>query len=104
VQQPTIIKSEEDLLVNFNQDKGLVIDIRNQQTSSNNRLKNSINLDLMSENFVESFSEIKKDKPILIYCEDGTRSRIAIRLLIEMGFTKLYTLEQGIAKWDIKVY
>ncbi len=99
-----IIHNEEELLNSFDHETGLIIDIRNQTSRSNGSLPKAIQLDLMADNFIEYFSELNKNIPILIYCEDGTRSKIAVRLLKELEFNNLFMIDRGIATWDSVVY
>ncbi|MEK6580729.1 MAG: rhodanese-like domain-containing protein [Bdellovibrionota bacterium] len=43
--------------------------------------------------------ELKKDADIVIYCAHGIRSLQAVMALRMMGFSKLRSLEGGIAAW-----
>lgn len=43
--------------------------------------------------------EIPVDKPVVLYCEKGIRSAIAIQRLIEMGYDRLYNLSGGMKAW-----
>lgn len=96
------ILSYEELEQKFNPAQGLIIDIRSIKDNSVEGLKNAISLDLMSQNFMEFFTDIKKDVAILLYCDDGSRSRVAIRILSEMGYKNLFHLKQGINRWEEK--
>lgn len=40
-----------------------------------------------------------EDKPILVYCRTGNRSAVAVDILIENGFNKIYHMNQGFSKW-----
>jgi rhodanese-related sulfurtransferase len=42
---------------------------------------------------------LPKDKPVVIYCEKGIRSVIAIQRLQGLGFTNLYNLSGGMKAW-----
>jgi len=44
-------------------------------------------------------TEIPKDRTIVVYCEKGIRSVIAIQRLEESGFGELYNLSGGIKSW-----
>ena len=44
-------------------------------------------------------TNIKPDRPIVVYCSVGYRSSILARKLQDMGFTKVYNLEGSIFKW-----
>ena len=43
--------------------------------------------------------EIPKDLPVILYCEKGIRSVIAIQRLETMGFNNLYNLAGGMNGW-----
>lgn len=40
-----------------------------------------------------------KDKPLIVYCENGSASAAAARALKEQGFTKVATLRGGLQGW-----
>ena len=44
-----------------------------------------------------------KDKKVLVYCESGKRSPIAIDTLVDNDFTNIYHLSRGIASWKYDV-
>ncbi len=46
-------------------------------------------------------SEIEhlKDKKVLVYCRTGNRSKKALQILQQNGFSQLYHLEKGISFW-----
>ena len=43
--------------------------------------------------------ELEKDVPVVIYCEKGIRSVIAIQRLEGLGFNNLYNLAGGMKAW-----
>jgi sulfur-carrier protein adenylyltransferase/sulfurtransferase len=45
-------------------------------------------------------SELDKDKPVLVYCAIGGRSRMASQLLAGQGFSKVLNLSGGIKAWN----
>ncbi len=42
--------------------------------------------------------------PIIVYCDDGYRTEKAIQLLEDMGYTRVYQLEGGLAAWEAAGY
>jgi len=44
-----------------------------------------------------------KDKPILVYCESGARSPIAVVTLENNTFKNIYHLSDGISSWRYNV-
>lgn len=49
----------------------------------------------------ERISEIEhmKNKKVLVYCRTGVRSKKALQILQQNGFSQLYHLEKGIRLW-----
>lgn len=43
--------------------------------------------------------ELEKNALLVIYCEKGIRSAIAIQRLESYGYTNMYNLEGGMSKW-----
>jgi rhodanese-related sulfurtransferase len=40
-----------------------------------------------------------RDRPLVVYCETGARSRAAIRILREAGFTRVFQLDGDMTAW-----
>lgn len=97
------ISTEDDLERYFDLNQGLIVDIRSIKESSVEGLENAVAVDLMSQHFMDFFYDIKKEMPILLYCDDGSRSKIAARILSEMGYENLFHLKMGINQWERKV-
>lgn len=47
--------------------------------------------------------EIRKDKPVYLYCQSGSRSARAAQLLHKKGYLDLNQLQGGFKKWTGKV-
>lgn len=47
--------------------------------------------------------EIPQDLPVLLYCEKGIRSIIAIQRLEMLGYTNLYNLAGGMKAWKEQI-
>lgn len=43
--------------------------------------------------------EVARDETLVVYCEKGIRSAIAIQRLETLGYTNLLNLEGGMAAW-----
>jgi rubrerythrin len=48
----------------------------------------------------DRLNEIDSDKPILVYCAIGGRSRVAAQMLSGKGFKEIYNLSGGIKAWN----
>ena len=51
----------------------------------------------------ERLQEIDPDKPIIVYCAIGGRSRMAAQMMAGKGFREIYNLSGGIKAWDSNV-
>ncbi len=51
------------------------------------------------ENDRSSFSQLDKDKPIVLMCNSGNRSVDATAIFYKEGFTEIYNLTDGIQGW-----
>jgi len=48
----------------------------------------------------DKVSELDKEKPVIVYCAIGGRSRVAAQLLSGLGFKEVYNLKGGIKAWQ----
>jgi sulfur-carrier protein adenylyltransferase/sulfurtransferase len=48
----------------------------------------------------DSLESLDADKPIIVYCAVGGRSRMATRLLANLGFRDVFHLQGGIQAWE----
>ncbi len=51
----------------------------------------------------DRMSEVPKDRPVVVYCRMGERSRTAARKLLSEGWTSVYNLQGGIIAWAREV-
>ncbi len=79
-----------------------LIDIRTPQEYAQGHIKNAVNIDFYSADFLKKMDQLDKNKDIYIYCRSGHRSGIAAKKLANHGFSKIYDLEGGINNWNTK--
>ena len=71
-------------LENFNREKQIILDVREELELIGGKFENSINIPLSQ--LRKRFSELPKDKEILTYCAVGLRGYIASRFLISKEY------------------
>lgn len=49
---------------------------------------------------VSMLERISKDKPVVVICETGSRSRGACALLSNQGHTEVYNVRHGVKGWN----
>lgn len=42
---------------------------------------------------------LARESPVIVYCEDGRRSRVAAEYLLKRGFSQVYWLTEGLNGW-----
>jgi len=87
---------EEQLIVTKGEQ---LIDVRTEQEFEKYRIKSAKNIDFRSLNFRKEIENLDKNKPVLIYCLSGMRSRNALVVFQEAGFKNVYNLDGGINAW-----
>lgn len=94
----------EELQNLMKENKDLVIlDVRSANEYQSGHIPNAKNIDI--NDLQVQINSIRKyqDKPILLYCASGFRSRNAYNILNKAGFTKLYNLNKGIYSYKGKL-
>ena len=82
------------------QNKGaLLLDVRTAEEFASGHIIEARNIEL--DKLVEQADTLKKwrEKPVVVYCESGSRSAQAARLLKSLGFTQAVNLRGGLASW-----
>jgi rhodanese-related sulfurtransferase/rubrerythrin len=51
-------------------------------------------------NLLERLSELDPEKPLIVYCRSGNRSRMAAQVLSGQGFNDVYNMNGGIQVWQ----
>ena len=62
-------------------------------------IEGSQNINFRSPDFREQIDKLDRNKPILIYCAHGVRSKLTANMCQKMGFKTIYDLDKGLAGW-----
>ena len=77
-----------------------LIDIRTPQEFEKYRIRSAKNINFRSTDFQKEINKLDKNKPVLIYCLSGNRSKGAMKAFKEAGFKIVYELSAGINSWS----
>ena len=83
----------------INHDNAVVIDIRPQEEFVNGHVINSISYPLANLESGKDELNKYKDKPLVLYCQNGVESSRVIRTFRQEGFSNIYVLKGGIQAW-----
>ena len=80
----------------------LVIDVRTPEEYAQGHLKGAINIPL--SDLPLRIGGLEHNRPIIVYCQTGSKSAQASTILVRAGFTKVYSMEGGITAWTNSGY
>ncbi|MGL2962971.1 rhodanese-like domain-containing protein [Flavobacterium sp. RSB2_4_14] len=80
-------------------DGALLVDVRevDEVAQLSYDVPNLLHIPLI--NFEERFSEIPKDKPVVMVCKSGGRSLRATGFLVNHGYENVVNMQHGIIRW-----
>ena len=76
-----------------------LVDVRTPEEYATGHIPNAQNIDFLDPKFEINIQSLDSSKPIIIYCQRGSRSAKCATKLIASGFVKVYDLDGGFAQW-----
>jgi rhodanese-related sulfurtransferase len=76
----------------------VILDVRTASEFAQGHIPNSINIDFLSDNFLQDISALDKTVEYAIYCRSGKRSVEAANVMDHIGFSTS-NLSGGIISW-----
>jgi rhodanese-related sulfurtransferase len=82
----------------LDQKKGMVLlDVRTDKEYEQGHIPGAVHVPLSDVG--DKIKKLKKDKEIVVFCQNGNRSIWAIKRLMGMGYKNLYNLKGGYSAW-----
>ncbi len=88
-------------IINSGQDY-IILDVRTPDEFKEGHIEGAVLIPVLE--LENRLNELPKDKPIIVYCKIGGRSRNAANILVENSFTGIYNMTGGITDWVDKGY
>lgn len=95
------LKAEEFRNEMKNNNKRIVIDVREPGEYKRGFIKGAVNIPLSQ--LQRRLTEIPKDKTVLLYCQSGMRSKNAAKILSRRGYSNIGHLQGGVSAWRDKL-
>ena len=76
-----------------NDEKFQIIDVRTSEEFQAGAMEGAININLYEPNFQEELKKLDKAKTYLIYCRSGSRSKVVLEVMEQLGFETVYELD-----------
>lgn len=77
----------------------IIVDTRIKEHFNEGHIKGAANLSYTSLKEMNKVLEKEKSKDIVVYSEDGERSRKICEVLVNLGYSKISNLDSGIKGW-----
>ncbi len=77
-----------------------IIDVRTPMEYNRGHIERATNISYLGFSFSKKAAKLDKNKPTYIYCQTEHRSPLAAKVLLEMGFTEVYDLDDGFKAWQ----
>lgn len=74
------------------------LDVRTDEETSLGTIDGAVNIPL--DNLRKRISEVPKDKKIIVFCSVGLRGYFAARILMQIGYEKVYNLSGGYKTYE----
>jgi rhodanese-related sulfurtransferase len=81
----------------FKQKNHTLIDVRTKGEFSQAHISGAKNYPLAT--LAKNTNRIPKDKPIIVVCQTGSRSRTGAKMLAQAGFENVINLKGGTMRW-----
>src|SRR5690606_1970261 len=81
--------------------KAQLIDVREPNEYDGGHILGARNIPLTQ--LKQRLTELRKDQPIYLYCQSGSRAGRAALILNKNGYKDLYQLQGGFKKWTGKI-
>lgn len=82
----------------INQEGAVAVDVRSDSEYQSGHLPGAIFVPLERIPDDKALQKVK-NRPLILYCESGARSAVALKKLRRAGFEKVYHLVGGLAEW-----
>ena len=97
------ITADEVKLIQEENKRTLIIDVRTPAEFLNGTINGAINMDLSDPQFLNKIKDLNPTGTYMLLCQSGNRSGIAAGYLDKMGFKNVCNIIGGMIAWDGKV-
>ncbi|MFO7256770.1 MAG: rhodanese-like domain-containing protein [Bacteroidota bacterium] len=87
-----------------NNTSAILIDVRTPKEVEEGHIEGARNINVDSRNFKKQVKDLDRSRSYYLYCGSGVRSSRAARIMIDMGFDSVYSVQGGIKAWKAAGY
>lgn len=82
----------------------VLLDVRTDTEIESSHISGAESLDFSSSTFQHDLAQLDRGKTYLIYCRSGNRTGQTYRMMMDLGFEKVYDMDGGITDWINRGY
>jgi rhodanese-related sulfurtransferase len=103
-QSPLIKPAEAFALIQKNRGNPqfVILDVRTPEEFKTGHIEGAINIDFNSNGFRDEIGKLDRQEAYLVYCRTGRRSKEAVQIMRDLGFTKLLRFDGDIVLWQVE--
>ena len=80
----------------INVNEYIIVDVRSRREFKEGHLNGAINIPLHEINKKVTEQLVNKSDKVLVYCQYGIRSKKAVEIFEDLGYTQIYNLKGGL--------
>ncbi len=77
----------------------MVIDVRTPDEYAASHIPDAVNISLSSPAFTDLVGKLDRNGTYMVCCLHGGRGAKAVRIMKQLGFTRVYNLSGGVDRW-----
>ncbi|MDD1679813.1 MAG: rhodanese-like domain-containing protein [Methanomicrobiales archaeon] len=93
-------KELEQILKNHREGSScIILDVRTPEEYSSGCLARAENINFSDPGFRNTLERLDKTRTYVVYCRHGVRASRVLRMMADLGFHEVYSLQGGIERW-----
>lgn len=93
------LEAQELIEANKDNPKFLIIDLRSKNEFDDGHIEGAKLIHYYDTKFKRIISQLDRDSKILLYCQKGRQSPLALRAMEKLRFSDMYILDGGFDEW-----
>jgi rhodanese-related sulfurtransferase len=86
-------------IIDEGSDDLVLLDIRTPDEFNQAKIDGAVNIDYYAADFRDRLAELDREVTYVVYCRTGNRTETGVQIMQELGFTRIYEIDGGIARW-----
>jgi rhodanese-related sulfurtransferase len=81
-----------------------ILDVRTPKEYENSHIDDALNVDFYNNKFIDKLNDLERNRSYLVYGDKEYRCKMALKVMLALGFKNSYQLSGGLKEWLKKNY